>query len=86
MDIHSVHVLGPCMKLDLKVMEWFIQQRKFQSKTVFRPVLQKQLKLREISTIVEKLPALQQNNRKGSSGSTQKLYSYGPRKPGYTIS
>lgn len=46
-DIHSAHVLRPCMKLDLKVMDWFIQQRKFQSKTIFRPVLQKQLKLRD---------------------------------------
>lgn len=36
------------MKLDLKVIDWFIQQRKFQSKTAFRQVLQKRLKLRDL--------------------------------------
>ena len=31
-DIHSAHVLRPCMKLDLKVMDWFLWWRRFQDR------------------------------------------------------
>lgn len=51
--VHPAHVLRPGMKLDLKAIDWFIQQ----SNTVFRLGLEKQLKLRE-QHFCEKLPAV----------------------------